>query len=150
MKPVHRTNSGQSLVEMVVAIGVVTMLVTGIIVATTMSLRVAGRGQAKSRAVKYTQEALELVRAIRNRGWDNFITYDGLWCLTKDGTWSKSLDNATCNPNVDTIYTRSVRFSLGTSATVPPYDVMTVVATVAWADPVERQVVLETTLTQWL
>lgn len=137
------TQQGQSLVEIIVAVGVVILLVMGIVVATTTSLRSGQRGKDKSLAVKYAQEGIELVRDLRNQGWIDFQSRDGLWCLAKDGTWTKSL--GTCDANIDNLYTRGVTFGwdAGNSR-------MNVVVVVSWSDgDIPRDVKLETFLTQW-
>lgn len=138
-----RSQQGQSLVEIIVAVGVVILLVMGIVVATTTSLRSGQRGKDKGLAVKYAQEGIELVRDLRNQGWIDFQSRDGLWCLAKDGTWTKSL--GTCDANIDNLYTRGVTFGwdAGNSR-------MNVVVVVSWSDgDIPRDVKLETFLTQW-
>lgn len=141
MKRYHQ--HGQSLVEVVVAVGVVILLVTGIVVATTTSLRSGQRGKDKSFAIKYAQEGIEITRDLRSRGWTDFQSRDGLWCLAKDGTWTKA--GGSCDTNIDNQYIRGVTFSWDNDKRR-----MDVVADVSWSDgATAREVKLETFFTQW-
>lgn len=101
---------GQSLVEVVVAVGVVILLVTGLIVGTTTSLKGSEFSTYKSRALKYTQEAMEVIRNMRDQSWASLAAKSGVWCLDKTGIWSQA-QGATCSVNIDGFFTRSVTFT---------------------------------------
>lgn len=105
--------AGQTLVEIIAAIGVVVILVTGLIVGATGSLKASQYGRAKSLSVRYAEEAAEIVRSLRDASWETFTTYGGTtpkaWCLDKGGTWSDGASG--CPVNIDDIYTRTVTFT---------------------------------------
>lgn len=105
--------SGQTLAEVVVAIGVVVLLITGLIVGTSVTLKASQYSKARSQAVQYAQEAVELGRNLRDSGWTSFAAYGGVtpvsWCLDKAGTWQ--LMSGACVANIDNFYTRQVTFT---------------------------------------
>lgn len=102
--------SGQTLAEVVVAIGVIVLLVTGLIVGTSVTLKASQYSKARSQAVQYAQEAVELARNLRDSGWTDFMTYSGVtpksWCLDKAGVWTAM--SGSCSANIDNFYTRQV------------------------------------------
>lgn len=105
--------SGQTLAEVVVAIGVIVLLVTGLIIGTSVTLKASQYGRGRSQAVQYAQEAVELARNLRDAGWTSFLTYGGVtprtWCVDKSGTWTAQ--SGSCPPNIDAFYTRQVTFT---------------------------------------
>ncbi|MBI3342611.1 hypothetical protein HY032_00445 [Candidatus Gottesmanbacteria bacterium] len=108
-----RSTSGQTLAEVVVAIGVVVLLVTGLVVGTSVSLKASQYGKARSQAVQYAQEAVEVSRKLRDSGWINFSAYGDVtpkpWCLDKAGVWTAM--SGACSTNIDSYYTRQVTFT---------------------------------------
>lgn len=134
---------GQTLVEVVVAVSVVILLVTGLIVGTTSSIRGSEFSTYKSLSLKYAQEGIELTRTMRDTSWAQLAAKSGLWCLDSSQVWSQA--QGTCPVNINNFYTRSVNFS---------YDVinsrMTVDVIVRWTDSSgAHQSELITYLTQW-
>lgn len=105
--------SGQTLAEVVVAIGVVVLLVTGLIIGTSVSLKASQYGKARSQAVQYATEAVEVSRNLRDSGWTSFFAYGGVtpisWCLDKSGVWTAM--SGSCSANIDNFYTRQVTFT---------------------------------------
>ncbi len=120
--------AGQSLVEVVVAVGVVILLVTGLIVGSTNAIRGGEFGIIKSRAIKYAQEGIELSRSLRDSGWAAFATKSGVWCLDKTGVWTQAVAGA-CPVNVDVVFTRMVTFTWDAAGSRMKVDV-----NVSWND----------------
>lgn len=118
---------GQSLIEVVVAIGVVVVLVTGLVVGTTSALKAGQYTRTKSQAIKYSQEGMELARQLRNDSWAAFAAKSGLWCLNKAGSWTQSA--GTCAVNIDNIFTRGVTFEW-----IAAKSLMKVTVDVSWTD----------------
>lgn len=86
MKFLKVNNHGQSLVEAVVAIGIVTMVLIGLVSAVNYSLVNTQYTRNKAAATKYAQEAIEFLRSERDRlGWPVFYATAGdqgtLYCL---------------------------------------------------------------------
>ncbi len=134
---------GQSLIEVVVAVGVVVILVTGLIVGTTSALKTSQYGRTKSQAIKYAQEGMELTRQLRNNGWTTFAGRSGLWCLDKVGGWTQGA--GTCPVNIDNLFTRSATFTWNVASSR-----MEVTVNVSWSDGGGlHDTQLTTYFTQW-
>lgn len=141
-----RDQQGQSLVEMIVVVGMVVLLTTGIVAGTTMSLSRAQTSQMRSDALVFAQSGLELARKKRDQGWNAFAalgTPATIYCVGSDESFAPSQVPCTA-ANINTIYTRSVTLTLGID------EVMRVVSSVSWGDqgPLHR-IQLTTYLTQW-
>ncbi len=136
---------GQTLLELIISIGVVVFVMLGLVVAVTSSLRFSQASRNRSRAVKYAQEAIEMTRQIRDTSpWDTFLGYTGStsksWCLSKEGVWTPV--DGTCVP-LDGIFTRTVDLTWNDPIVVVGVDV-------SWQDGsrvLHSQ--LDTYLTQW-
>lgn len=125
---------GQSLVEMIVVIGMVVLLATGIVAGTTTSLSRSETSQIRSQALSIAQAGIELARGTRDNGWDAFAAL---------GT-----PQSTTVSNIDSTFTRSVTFQLTTVSGIPT---MKVTSRVTWGDTSNpaNTVQLITYLTQW-
>jgi len=143
---------GQSLVEMVVVIGMVVLLVTGIVAGTTVSLRRSETSQRRSNALSFAQEGIELARKTRDSGWTAFAllgSSETTYCVGSDGLWNPS---SPCSPNIDNKFTRSIMLHIiPIPDTDPPMDEMKVTSRVAWGDTTNplNTVHLITYLTGW-
>jgi len=137
-----KSTRGQTLAEVVVAIGIVVLLMTGLVVGTSVTLKASQYGKARSQAVQYAQEAMEMVRNIRDSGWSNIFIYSGTTqCLNKAGQWSVKFGS--CGYNIDSFYAREVTFSW-----IDPK--MKVDVVVSWTDGNKTYTVPITTyFTQW-
>ncbi|OGG13141.1 hypothetical protein A2875_00350 [Candidatus Gottesmanbacteria bacterium RIFCSPHIGHO2_01_FULL_46_14] len=141
---------GQSLLEIIVATGVIVLLVTGLAVGTTVSLRTSQYGNRRSVAIKYAQEGIELTRSLRDRvPWDEFTAHDTNadphigtpTCLGSDGTY----DAGPCEANLDTLYTRRVVFNWNSVD-----NRMEISVSVSWNQAGQTpDVTLDTYFTQW-
>jgi len=140
---------GQSLVEMIVIIGMVVLLATGIVAGTTMSLSRSKTAQTRSEALAFAQAGIELTRTKRDQGWDAFVIFGspaGTYCVGSDGIFGQRQTSCTV-ANINNIYTRSIALTL---QTVNEVEVMNVVSLVSWGDQsLSNQVHLATYLTQW-
>ncbi|MFH0749860.1 MAG: hypothetical protein V1917_03025 [Candidatus Gottesmanbacteria bacterium] len=130
---------GQSLVESVVTLGVVVLLVTGLIVGTTSSLRYAENSRSRSRATQYAQEGIELARKERDAGWIAFAR-TGMFCVDRSG----AIPSDPCEL-IDNRFTRELRYE---------YDVgnmnVNVQSSVSWIEGgATKNITLQTTLTDW-
>lgn len=64
--------SGQSLVEMVVAVGMMSLLMVALLSVTSLSIKNTRLAQSRTQAVGLVQEGVELMRAMRDFNWNNF------------------------------------------------------------------------------
>lgn len=136
------SESGQTLAEVVVAIGVIVLLVTGLIVGTSVTIKASQYSKARSQAVAYAQEAVELARNLRDGGWTSFFAYGGTsQCLNKEGVWTQM--SGACSANIDNFYTRSITFTWNDPR-------MKLDVVVSWVDGNKTYTVpISTYLTQW-
>lgn len=114
MKRTVGYESGQTLLELVVALGVVAVVLMGLVSAVTSSLRYGQASRFRSRSVKYAQEGIELARKLRDAStWDVFLSYSGTgtknWCLSESGAWSAD-DGTGCPIAAGSPFWRSVAF----------------------------------------
>ncbi len=149
----YRTR-GQTIIEVIVVIGIVVVLTTGLIAGTTSSLKSAQSDRSRSEAVKYAQEGIEVARQLRDENWDTFFSYGGsVYCLGSDAKGNTNFVVSTggqCPTNIMmqdgtlSIFTRSVQFAWqGNSG-------MQIVVTVSYPENSQtKNVQLTTYLTQW-
>ncbi len=132
---------GQSLVESVVTLGVVILLVTGLVVGTTSSLKYAQSSKSRSVATQYAAEGLELARKERDAGWVAFAR-DGNFCVGATG----EIPTEPCTL-IDGKYTRTLTYTCDN--VLDPQSVI-VVSTVTWIEGgTTKTIVVQTTLTNW-
>lgn len=137
------TQKGQTLLELVIAIGVVAIIITGLVIAATSSLRYGQESRLRSTAVKYAQEGLELARQIRDtQPPATFLSYAGVHCLDYQGNWTDG--SSGCGPiQSGSPFTRIVTFAWADPT-------MTVTSEVRWSlGGTQTSTQLQTYLTQW-
>ena len=137
---------GQSLVEVVITIGIVILLLTGIVVATTSSLRFSGQSKLRSQAVSFAKEGLEVVRNIRDTSWSSLPTLTSSYCLPKDQMTLGDLiaDDGSCPFNLDGVFSRKIVIDVMSIGKI------SVTSTVSWHEGSEiRSFTLSTYLTDW-
>lgn len=139
--------SGQTILELVVALGVVSLVLTALVAAATSSLRFGQVGRLRGLGVKYAQEGIELSRKLRDRGtWSDFVAKSGSgtarWCLSGAGVWSQDTGDG-CPLTVGNPFWRTVTFTWSDP-------IMEVTSEVSWGERVTPSVVtLVTNFTQW-
>jgi len=134
-----RTVRGQSLVESVVTLGVVILLVTGLVIGTTASLKYAQSSRSRSTATQYASEGLELARKERDRGWTAFAR-SGTFCVGTSG----NIPTEPCDV-IDNTYSRSLEYTYNDTTKS-----VIVVSKVSWIEGNETRIIsLQTTFTNW-
>ncbi len=147
MTRARRGEQGQTLLEIVVAVGVIALVLTALVTAVTASLRFSQAGRYRSQAVKYAQEGIELTRKLRDtQPWTEFAVYSGAgtadWCLSESGTWTAS-DGSGCAITPTSNFWRTITLTLNGS-------VMEVTSTVSWGERTQSSTVtLRTYLSDW-
>lgn len=131
-----KNNFGQTLFEVVVAVSVAVLVITGILTAVALSLANAEFARRQAEATRYGQEAMEWLRLERDKGWSGFSGHANnlAWCL-KTPSWGDHplLPCGTDDVIADTSYWREVRF---TYIDDNSYDVS---VTVFWQDAKGRR-----------
>ena len=72
-----KNEEGQSIIEVVIAIGIVALVLVALVSAVTISVRNSTFSKNKSVATKYVNEGIEAVRSIRDNNWSNLTAADG-------------------------------------------------------------------------
>lgn len=110
-------SSGQTLLEVLAALGVGVVVLVAIVSAVLSSLSNAQFSKNQNLATQYGQQGMEIVRSIKNNSWSSFYnTYTGTsitpFCLPKDDTTPNS---GLCQPGdkIDGFFTRELRFERG-------------------------------------
>lgn len=135
--------SGQTLVEIVISLGIVLLLIAGLIVSTTAAVHTSDQDRVRSQSVQYAQEGLELTRELRDSNWSTFQARSGLWCLDKTNTWTQG--GISCPVNINNFFSRGVTFTWNSGASR-----MEITSTVSWQDgSAIHQSQLTTYFTQW-
>jgi len=133
---------------MIVVVGMVVLLTTGIVAGTTVSLSRSGTAQVRSIALSYAQAGIELARAQRDSGWDAFAAMGGypprVYCVGSVGSFVEEA----CVLNMDNKYIRYVSLEL---TSVSGVSTMKVTSKVSWDDTANplNKIELTTYLTQW-
>lgn len=70
---VYSNKKGQSLIEVVVAVGMIGMLLVAILALITLSLKNSRLAKAKTQAVALAQEGVELMRTYRDLSWTGLV-----------------------------------------------------------------------------
>lgn len=141
---VHK-NFGQTLIELLMALGAGVLIVVAIVGGLVMAGKNSQFAKNQNLATRYAQGGIELIRSQRDKlGWATFYAdYNGQpQCITSDGTFSALSDGC---PKIATIFTRSATFvDDGTGLN------MTVTVTVSWPDSSGTHESSQTTvLTSW-
>jgi len=151
MKHEKKRIFGQSMVEVVVVVGIVVLLITGLVSVTTATLRFSQMSKSRTQALQYAKEGLEVVRIVKEAKWDDIPTSASTkYCLAKG---QQNLGNAVlgvCPMDIDNMFSRTVVFSdEGTSCTVATF-CRKVTVTVSFTEQGQnRSVILTSYITNW-
>lgn len=131
---------GQSLFEVVVAVGLSALILAGVVSLSAGSVRTSSFSQNNAQATKLAQEAMEWLRSQRDAGWASFRDdHSGTsnLCLSPIG-WGGSC------PIPGTIFNRSVTLSVLDS------DRVDAIVIVTWKDAQgTHEVKTQTRFTSW-
>lgn len=81
------SNRGQSLFEVVLAVTIVAVIIVGMVILATASIRNSSFARNKTLSTRYSQEAVEWLRGERDGNWTAFAARASLspgltWCLS--------------------------------------------------------------------
>ena len=138
---------GQSLFEVVVAVGVFALVIAAIVGLSTSSIRNTTFSRNNSLATRYSQEAVEWLRTQRDTDWVSFhakaISVPPTYCL-KELSWADIGDCGALDAIPETSLFRQVDFSDVTATSV------TATITTYWTDSQGlHQVEVSTEFTDW-
>ncbi len=95
-----KLEKGQSLIEVLIALAAATAIVAAIAVTVITSLRNVDYTKNQNLATQYSREGIEVTRQLAKNGWDNFLTYDGYYCLSQNSTNLTPKVGINCGQNV--------------------------------------------------
>lgn len=140
------SESGQTLIEIVLALSVVVAVITGITFAITSSLTNATFTKNQNLATQYAQQGMEVVRRIRDKSWAAFFSLPIVsgtvnFCLSKNsqkltvrpGSYCTSDGTKDGIPNVG-IFVREIRIQSSNPNCSPGGANVKATVFVAWKD----------------
>ncbi|MDE2026450.1 MAG: type II secretion system protein [Patescibacteria group bacterium] len=139
---------GQTLIEVLVALSVITLIVTSITIAVVTSLNNAEFVKNQNLATQYAQQGMEMMRFMRNTNYGEFVGLSQHYCLADTcrqvETDSTAPDYATCgpnpgvcNPNVNNTFVREITVYNNPPGAGSPNQCQFgtyVISSVSWAD----------------
>src|SRR3989344_4108663 len=153
--PFPKTKPGQSLVELLVVIGMFAVISPALLTAFVASRQGRVQTQYRLQAVAYLTEASEAVRSVREKGWTTFAVNGIYHPVANASDWSLALDPDTPAPGL----TRSIEIADAhrnasgaldeTSTTVDP-STKRITITVSWSAPYSSNVSSVFYLTRYL
>lgn len=112
----HRSKSGQSLIEVLLALGMAVVIVTSITALIVFTLDNASFRKNQNLANAYAQEGMEVVRKIRDSSWSYFDSLNGWFCLAGNSTALVSRGGSDCDGEGNVgIFIREIRSQAGGS-----------------------------------
>jgi Tfp pilus assembly protein PilV len=124
-------NKGQSLFEVVLALGIVSLIIIGIVILAANSIKNSSYSRDKTQATRYAQEATEWLRGERDTDWTLFAQKAAtpLWCLPAL-SWGSAQQRACQSTEAisGTFFTRELYFS------VTDADTIATEVNIAWSD----------------
>lgn len=164
-----KTNLGQSLFEVVVALEIVALVIIALISLSSSSVSNTSFSKNQTLASRYTQEAIEWIRGRRDMGWDEpgcASPYDGCfnrWVNLTPLATERCLPNLSSTPVLGvcqkdvashyisgTPFRRSIKFTDDSSSLGPGQVAYLVEVFVRWEEKgATREVRSTTQLTNW-
>jgi len=134
-----RYDSGQTLIEIILALSVVVMVITGITFAITSSLKNATFSKNQNLATSYAQQGMEIVRAIRDNSWDIFDSLNEWNCLAENSTQLVQRTGSDCNGQGNVgIFIREIRIQGNNPDCTPGAGNTKATVLVQWSDSICR------------
>lgn len=130
-KPGNLTAIGQSLLEVVVAVGISALILVAVASLAAGSVRTSSYNRNNAIATKYAQEALEWLRTQRDEDWSDFINN-----IVSGGCSGSFSWGGDCT--IDPVFNRSASFLCSASSVEMPCnasaDTVDVTVSVTWTD----------------
>jgi len=134
MLKIKKNQSGISLIEIVVSVGIIAVILLSIALLSTKSLQMAQMAQTRQTAISYARKGIELVRLNREtKPWNTFVS---------------EINNTSIYPINEQIQPNMTR---SYSITQDSSDKVLVEVTIIWTDVKGQHTITQTTtLTRWL
>lgn len=147
MKCFKKKNSGQSLIEVVVAVGMMALLLTAVLSLIALSVKNSRLANDRTKAVAFAQQGVELMRAYRDLSWNRLLSQvDNNTVYDLPENWTvgpEDLSSPCVEKNIYGVFTRCVTL-------VDIEGVVSVVLTVSWVEGSQTYQTVQTTrLSLW-
>lgn len=148
----NKKNSGQSLIEVIVAVGMMALLLTAVLALISLSVKNSRLAKDRTKAVGLVQEGIELMRTYRDKNWIALYTATGNTCgLNKTWTVEEDLidscdscDSLAENNSIDDFFRRCVQVDADGGNQV------NIQVVVSWQEGAQAQQTIQTTnLSLW-
>ncbi|RLC33798.1 MAG: hypothetical protein DRZ76_03890, partial [Candidatus Nealsonbacteria bacterium] len=150
-----KNQKGQSLIELLVAMGVFVLVISGIMFLTLDAHTANLYGQERTKATLLAQEGIEAVKSIKNRGW-RYLPVGSYGLDDSNGYWElksgyDSIDNIFTRQITIEHPSRDVNGNIVETGGIIDYDTKKITAEVNWYHRAVRpsEVVIESYLTNW-
>ena len=133
----NKYESGQSLIEILLALALAVVVITGITFGVTSSLKNATFSKNQNLASSYAQEGMEIVRGIRDRSLNVFTSLPGgpNQCLAQNSTTLVPRSGPDCNGEGNVgIFIREITLNNNSSDCTTGANNTKVTVQVKWSD----------------
>jgi prepilin-type N-terminal cleavage/methylation domain-containing protein len=96
-KKTYGNNQGQTLIEILIAMGIAGVIVTAMTISVTSAINNANYSKNQSLATQYSQEGMEIVKQMQQVNYQTFNALSGRYCLAQ--TCSSLTVNGICGKN---------------------------------------------------
>jgi len=108
----RKIQKGQTLIETLSALAIISIVIVAIATSVTTSLSNATFNQNQTLATKYAQQGAELVTEMRDTSFANFLNYTATnYCLASGQTTLTAAPPTGCTVNIGNTFVRSVQIT---------------------------------------
>lgn len=130
---------GQTLLEMMIALGVITAVLSAMVVVVLSSLTNEQFGTSQNQATQFAQEGIDVLRNVAQSNWSTILGYSSTnyYCLAKFDTALTASTNCANTPNIDSKFIREIKIEPHSCDPTPPPASVTnvrITSTVKWSD----------------
>jgi hypothetical protein len=119
-------HKGQTILEVVVALGAGIIVLSAMTIAVVTALNNASQATAESQATQFAQQGIEIVRSMRNTDYATLSTLSGDYCMaascsaltTQTGTCG--FKTTSCGTNINNKFIREVSVTQNSSTCLVP------------------------------
>lgn len=117
----HKLQNGQSIIEVMVAIGLISLVLITLVGAASLSIVSSTFSRNQTQAANFTEQAAEWLRSEKDSGWTTFRSHANTrnWCLT-NLSWltapSRSCGSSDYIPG--TVFVRGLSFTINADGSV--------------------------------
>jgi Tfp pilus assembly protein PilV len=104
------SSKGQSLIEVMVALGVAVIIITAIVMSVVLAIVNTQFAKTQNLATFYAKQGMEFLRQSSRSDWSNFKNKTGSYCLARDSTELKEKVDV-CEKDVNNHFRREINIA---------------------------------------